>query len=188
MCRGMVASNSLESGIDGCFNVKPIPVEETQVLHNLDGQNFTRTKMAKMGFAWVSTKSSAGMLWLLAWCLCGNPHSEKRCSSDSLNCSWNSFLPIELPFPDSVWGLLPFVLYLVWSFLAVYSWRFVLFWRGNGAGRVDLGKREGRLNLWGLEGRKTVVRRVYSNLKTLIQIFLIVNAKERSNNEHREAK
>jgi hypothetical protein len=33
-----------------------------------------------------------------------------------------------------------------------------------------------------------VVRRVYSNLKTLIQIFLIVNAKERSNNEHREAK
>ena len=119
-------------------------------------KNFTGTKMTKMGFAWVSTKSSAGMLWLLAWCLCGNPHSEKRCSSD-LNCSCNSFLPIELPCPDSVWGLLPFVLYLVWSFLAVYSWRFVLFWRGNGAGRVDLGKREGRLNLWGLEGRKTVV-------------------------------
>ena len=40
MCRGMVASNSLESGINGCFNVKPIPGEETQVLHNLDGQKF----------------------------------------------------------------------------------------------------------------------------------------------------
>jgi hypothetical protein len=31
-------------------------------------------------------------------------------------------------------------------------------------------------------------RRIYSNLKTLIQFFLIVNAKKRSNNEHREAK
>ena len=49
MCRGMVASNSLESGINGCFNVKPIPGEETQVLHNLDGQKFHTDQNGKNG-------------------------------------------------------------------------------------------------------------------------------------------
>jgi hypothetical protein len=43
------------------------------------------------------------MVWMLAWCSCGIPNSGKRCTSDSFAGSWDSFPPIVLPCPASIW-------------------------------------------------------------------------------------
>jgi hypothetical protein len=51
---------------------------------------------------WVCTRFSTYMLWLLAWCSCETPNSEKDCISDSLACSEDSFPPIGLPYLASI--------------------------------------------------------------------------------------
>jgi len=45
--------------------------------------------MASRETARVYARSSADMLWLLAWCLWGTPNSGSRCNSDSLAWSWD---------------------------------------------------------------------------------------------------
>lgn len=55
------------------------------------------------------------MIWLLAWCFCGllvrcfhgTPNSVSRCVFDSFACFGDYFPPVGLPYPASIWGLLP---------------------------------------------------------------------------------
>ena len=42
----------------------------------------------------------------VSWVFCRPTNSGKRCISDSLACCCDSFLPIGLPCPDPIWGLL----------------------------------------------------------------------------------
>lgn len=42
----------------------------------------------------VCTRSSAYVLWLIAWYFCETPNNGGRFVSDSLTCFWNSFPPI----------------------------------------------------------------------------------------------
>lgn len=59
----------------------------------------TEAETASTGHAWICIRSSAYILWLLAWCFPGNPNSGRRCVPDSfgyfyniLGPFWNSIL------------------------------------------------------------------------------------------------
>lgn len=73
--------------------------------------------------------------------------------SNSFAYSWDSFSPFELPHLDSVEGLLPYLIVSL-SYLAFFSWKPILFWRGLRLG-MDLGEKEGKGMLKGIAGGKT---------------------------------
>lgn len=75
----------------------------------------TKTEAASTGFAWVCTKFSAYMSWLIAWCFCETPYCGNQCVSDFLACSWNSFSSYWVHYPASIGGLRYYILVsLVW--------------------------------------------------------------------------
>lgn len=66
-------------------------------------ENMTH-QMASKGPAWVCIRF-VYILWLLAWCSCETPKSGSRCISDSFTCPWDTFPPVGLPCPASIWGV-----------------------------------------------------------------------------------
>lgn len=148
--------------------------------------------MASIETAWVYARSSADMLWLLAWCLWGTVTVEAGVTL----ILWLDLeiFPIRLPCP--LWRLSPCL------FLSC----FVLFGcpllevccslkRKWGCG-VDLGERRigevgGSWEDW-REGKQwsgyTVWEKNLSSIKTSIQYCLKENAKKGSNNEQRKVK
>lgn len=59
------------------------------------------------GLAWICPRSSACMIWLLAWCSCGTLNGGSWGFSDSSSCNWDPFPPTGMP-----WSVL-ICLYLV---------------------------------------------------------------------------
>lgn len=118
------------------------------------------TEMATTVFAWVCTKSSAYMPWMLDWCFCGMTNSGNGRVSDSFVNPWYSFSFIRLMV--HLWNERSclVLLCLIWSCLAVVSWKPLFFWRCNWK-RVALREREGPKELGGVERGKTVVRMYY---------------------------
>ena len=68
-----------------------------------DSHGLTETEAKKHRPAWVCTRFSGDVLWLVS--VPGIPKNGRRCSSDSA-WSWGSSLPIGLPWLSLVWGLL----------------------------------------------------------------------------------
>ena len=75
---------------------------------------------------------------------------EQLCISDSFACSWDSFPPIGLPCPASIWGFCLVLLHLVWLYCPVWwlSLRDLLFSEEEKEQNGSVG--EGR---WGVSGR-----------------------------------
>lgn len=73
--------------------------------------------MIKTGPDWVCTRSPVYMLWLLAWCFSELPAVRDSVSLTLLPVFCDSFPPIELSCPASVW--------VFWAHLIVFY--FVLF-------------------------------------------------------------
>lgn len=109
-----------------------------QVSHGL-----IETETANRGPAWVCTRSSTYMLWLSAWCFCGNPNSGNRHISDF-------FSTLEPLF--SYWVALlslymrdfPCLIVLVLFCLAATFMRSAVFWRGNMGGGIPFFKEKGK--------------------------------------------
>lgn len=59
----------------------------------------TETSAAITESAWVCTRSSVCVLWLIAWCLGETPNSESGGVSDSIAYSWDHFPPSGLLHP-----------------------------------------------------------------------------------------
>lgn len=96
----------------------------------------------------VCSMSSACMLWPLSYCFCGTPNSGSVCISDSFACWWDSFPPVGMLCPVSVWGISSCL--IVSSFLVYGCFLlefFIFFLTGNGGG-VDRGKRGGNGGSW----------------------------------------
>lgn len=70
-----------------------------------DSHVLTETKMASRYPAWVCTRSSVCISWLLARCFVGLLTVEMTISLTSFVCSWNSFPSIGLPCSALIWGL-----------------------------------------------------------------------------------
>lgn len=149
--------------------IQSVPPREHGSLNQLSKAHvgLTGTKVANVGPAWVCTRPSVYMWWLLlAWWFCGTCNSRNRGVSDS-RLFLELFLLLgclgQLPYKDFV------LLYLILLCLAVVPWRPVLFWREMGV-RGEYGERESVGELGGVERRETLVRIYYMREKSIFSL------------------